>query len=398
MDFYDFEYLNKPFPVRSFQVHPLSNTGFNQYISGESYTHKFIDQIPNKKKEYKDIEISNTSNGKNYKYSYSPQKEAKDLFDNKNKYTNNDNDIIIANNQNHNTYNENNHNNNNKYVTENTNQTNKNNIENFNAQIIRNNLNLNEKNYNNTLYKNSKLINSDIKPKGIKGKNSLFSITTEKGFNFKKANLDPLSRRLNFTSSDFFKTTNNFNNFNNNNNNNNYNRYDKNYLKNVNLLIKSKSYLEMDKIKDNKERKYDGFQSYAIPNLYNTINNFEDNSENKRSPVFNMTEKMSKSCNGFKRNNVENLNENTKNKKKNAIEESEKLRKIMFLQTNTEFLKKNKMPEIQKFIDQPEIIINNNSIGVTKKNMGKKYNPFNYLSGRDCESRRRNVTGALFNH
>jgi hypothetical protein len=377
MDFYDFEYLNKPIPVRSFQVYPLSNTGFNQYISGESYIHKFIDQNIIKQKESKDIELHNSSNGKTNKYSYTPQKVERE----------NDNDNINIQNDNHNDNYDNNYNpnyNNNKNVTENRN--NKNNIENFKAQIIRNNLNLNDNNYNNNLYKNSKLVNSDIKPKG---KNSLFSITTEKAFNFKKANLDPLSRRLNYTSGDFFKTTNK-------DQNNNFNRYDKNYLKNVNLLINSKSYLEMDKIRDNREKKYDGFQSYAIPNL-NTIN-FEDNFESKKSPVYNMTEKMSKSCNGFKRNDGEKNQDNSKSKKKNAIEESEKLRKIMYLQTNTEFLKKNKMPEIQKFIDQPNIIINKNSFGVTKKNMGKKYNPYNYISGRDCESRRRNITGALFNH
>ena len=43
MDIYDFDYNSKHFKNRVYEVHPLSNEGFNQYISGDSYTHKYMD-------------------------------------------------------------------------------------------------------------------------------------------------------------------------------------------------------------------------------------------------------------------------------------------------------------------------------------------------------------------
>lgn len=444
MDIYDFEYKNKHIKNRVYDVLPLSNKGFNQYISGESYTHKYIEPNPPKLREEKDQIFSSTCNNFNVKnLPFSAQKEQPEdrclfeIYANKNKENdyenyynsqqkiehqqnkeeiNNNKEIEECNGNEpevfHNTQSPSNLGGVNKinYInkTNNQNQTNSilnnlkkfrtNNSQDFNKSVK----NEVSKNFNPSI-KYSK-INSDSKPKG---KNSVFSISTEKSFNFKKANLDPLSRRLNYTSSDFFKTTNNNQNSKVLKNNNNIStcpsRYDKNYLRNVNLFINSKSYFEMDKIKDDKPKKYDGFQSYAVPNLDNYKKDQED-FDKKKSPCFNLTQKIFNSCNGMKKNQEEISQENLKftkkneNLKKDPYEENEKLKKIMFLQTNSEFLKKNKIPEIQKFIEQPGIKIHSNPKGLTKKNMGESYNPYNYLPGRDCETRRRNVTGALFNH
>lgn len=417
MDIYDFDYQNKHFQNTIYKIHPLSNNGFAQYIGTESYTHKYIDPNNNKIKEPKTKENFNTytesnlencnkypleepsdrhlSNKARIKY---PSKDGKYEENEENLNVNNENegDFMGNNMEKFNNYNYN-YNKDNLNGFEN-NKFSKAYSENQTNSILNNLKNLKEtsntytnnkgksygKNYNTYNF----LKNSETNPKD---KRSNFSISTEKSFNFKKANLDPLTRRLNYTSSDFFKTTSNFNGkF------KNPTRYDPNYLKNVNLLVNSKSYFEMDKIKEDRKRKYDGFQSYAVPNL----NGFkEDNISEKRSPLFNLTQKISKSCTGIKKNSEDNKEKENENEKiSDAYEESEKLKKIMFFQTNKDFLKQNKIPEIQKFIEQPNMKIFANPTDFTRKNMGEAYNPYNFLAGRDCETRRRNVNGALFNH
>lgn len=437
MEIYDFEYQNKHFKNRAYNVFPLSNNGINQYLGGESYTHKFIDPVAPKERDFRDGEFTQTfdfSNKRNFATNFSKEN---DRVLNK-IYSNNNNKAEFNNEFNH-IYNlhqkeeaipEENH----KIIEEISNEkesvkdenilddNNSERFENLKYNLVSNNINsnndINNKQKSSLLNNikrfktNSEIINfkgpkenmkvfesknsalniSDSKPKG---KSSIFSISTEKGYNFKKANLNPLSRRLNYTSSDFFRTINDHKDHKKNNKSITTSRYDKNYLKNMNLFMNSKSYMEMDKIKDERIRKYDGFQSFAIP----SFNNFDtENIDSKKSPIYNLAQKISKSCIGGKKNNEENVEETQRNLKQDPYEESEKLRKIMFLQTNSDFLKKNKMPEMKKFIETPGIKINSNSRQLTKKNMGESYNPYNYLPGRDCETRRRNVTGALFNH
>lgn len=495
MDIYDFDYQKKHFKNRAYAVYPLSKNGFNQYLSNESYTHKYIDPNPPKDKE--SYELSRTCNDftkrnfpinlpeendekclydihyknnnddmlkKKYgKYSYNiPQNpiennitadgeihytqrydkindnKSKEIHNNKNNYNNLTTDDYLCNNNNINNNFESNSNSN-FNSNNNDNNTKKlkieNNFKNF-KQL--NNTKNSQNSYYNTLnthnsynnnYNNTNQNSNNNYPGAGKIIKTNFSISTEKGFNYKKSNLNPLKRRLNYTSSNFLQTNNNENTLDNENFNDqkgkrkmnkstsNFNfssRYDKNYLKNVSLFVNSKSYMDMNKIKDQKVKKYDGFQSYAVPNLNNlnnnnstgnNINNLDaynerENFAKKKSPVFNMTQKISKSIGLGKGNNNNNANNYTENNinETNDNYENEKLKKIMYLQTNEGFLKENKIPEIQRFIEQPKMKINSNSRQQYSKNLGEAYNPYNYLPGRDCETRRRNVNGGLFNH
>ncbi len=46
MDFSDFEYGSQPYTTsKIFDVHALSNEGFNKYIGPESYSHKYLNKI-----------------------------------------------------------------------------------------------------------------------------------------------------------------------------------------------------------------------------------------------------------------------------------------------------------------------------------------------------------------
>lgn len=259
----------------------------------------------------------------------------------------------------------------------------------------------------NTIYNNKNLSNKSINkafsPSLFTSKSSSlktdyqknFSISTEKSFYYKKSNLDPLSRRLQITSSNFKPTLNTELTKNTN------SRFDKNYLLNLNLLIKSKSYFQMDKLveTDNSIKKgYDGFEFSNIPHIENTYSNeVNDNRKKFRKPIRVLAEKIAKSCLGNKKTTFD-LSQ-TESKIKEAQEESEKLKKIIMTQTNSDFLRKTKLPEIQSCVEQPKLKIHKSSMQEGKiKHMGERYNPYNFQAGRDCETNRRNLTGALFQH
>jgi len=293
----------------------------------------------------------------------------------------------------------------------------KNTNNNFNFNSIYNNYNLSTmNNYNNTnnfMNTNNGFMSTKSNMKTTSSKN--FSISTEKTYYYQKSNLDPLSRRLNITGSNFRKTINTDSNSLTN------SRFDKNYLQNLNLFINSKSYFNMDKIPDPDEgnKRYDGFQSYNVPHVENLFseneyldenseennnNEYKTNTKNQNSekknkkPISLLAEKIAKSCVGNKKLSFD-LTQSI-SKLKEVQEENEKLKKIMMIQTSSDFLKKSRLPEIQYCVSQPKLRIKKNEllIGGRVKHMGGRYNPYNFQAGRDCETNRRNQFGSLFQH
>lgn len=235
-----------------------------------------------------------------------------------------------------------------------------------------------------------------------------FSITTDKSYCYQKSNLDPLKRRLNFTSSDFFRTLK----MDENSENISSSRFDRNYLKNLNLFLTSKSYFLMDKKIDTGEgnnnsnsKNYDGFPSYNIPDfrkIKSKIINISNgkNTEKVKHPILNMTKNLEKFCTKKESYDLAKYRETVANDIKDYYEENEKLKKIILLQTNNEFLKKNKLPDIKSIVNQHKMKIQtgNKFPFAQTRFLGGKYNPYNFQAERDPEAKRRNHYGGLFFH
>lgn len=458
MEINDLDYEKRPFNANKlYEIHSLSSNGFTQYMNHDSYTHKFLEkQAPKiiKNRQQQDETIFNSTAKQNFFSSkklsndneadamYRDQnnetsfennqgndknnevyedlkyRENEKIFNNEQQEENNknkkiDNDFNLPiqaktlNNFYVNHSKENNFYNFSKNTADNNN--NNNNISNNNVMLLKskhsviaNNLRSNKNNINkltaNILgseYSNG--YNNQIRTtKSVQKIPSEkdFSISTQKSFYFQKSNLDPLTRRLNITSSNFSKTVNTDSDTTSN------SRFDKNYLKNLNLFINSKSYNNMDKIIDAdfySKKPYDGFQSYNVPHVDKlTKSNLLLNNKEK-NPMILLTEKIAKSCIGSKSISLD-LTHATNNIT-GVQEENEKLKKIFMIQISSDFLKKSKLPEIQYCVSQPKLKIKRNDlIGGKIKHIGGRYNPYNFQAGRDCETNRRNQVGALFQH
>jgi len=510
MDIDLLDYQKRPFGTsKVFDVHTLTDNGFQQYISTDSFAHKFLDRKEPRKSENNDnteklfystantkffplkksilqktpeesytSDKNNTLKKKNWEINkveevssdniQLPEKKQPypndDKMKNENNYENfpeekpedNSNSkfpLNLKSNTFSNFYNPN------KQITKNNNLINFKSMKENNIKSIyktdeflkSKNSNINSSNHNkfsntsninfNTIFNNfnnssgspmnklqsnyynstSNYFTTKSKNKPISYKN--LSISTEKSYYYQKSNLDPLSRRLNITGCNFHRTQNADKNMKSN------SRFDdNNYLKNLNLFINSKSYLNMDKIvekESNNKKRYDGFQSYNIPH----INNFKSNNDKKisldytneniveednlneenkietndeiilkeKKPISLWAEKIAKSCVGNKKISFEIAQSDMKLKE--VQEENEKLKKIMMSQTSSDFLKQSKLPEIQLCVSQTKLKIKkSNLIGGKIKHMGEKYNPYNFQAGKDAETIRRNVNGTLFQH
>jgi len=445
MEIDELDYGKKPYNTNGvYDIHSLSSDGFTQYINADSFTHKFLEKNPpslnkirqpidesilystlkpnfytlnkiSNKVEANSLEKNNINEISSENFPPQEKINEDDVLKNRDcqKIVNNEqNEDYMKNTLDINTqaktmdnfYNSNSKGNNFHNFERNNSYENKNNTSN-NKKILLKSKNLfinNKSNPKNTFNKlTANFINSDHSygynnpyqstkffSKVPSEKN--FSISTNKSFYFQKSNLDPLSRRLNITSSNFSKTVNKDSNTN--------SRFDQNYLKNLNLFISSKSYFNMDKIIETdtiSKKRYDGFESFKIPHV-DTVNKSNLANNKDKKPVSLLTEKIARSCigNRFSMNltlTPENFNE--------VQDENEKLRRIMMTQTSSEFLKKTKLPEIQYCVSQPKLKIKkNNLIGGKIKHIGGKYNPYNFQAGRDCETNRRNQFGALFQH
>jgi hypothetical protein len=195
-----------------------------------------------------------------------------------------------------------------------------------------------------------------------------------------KSNLDLLTRRLNYTSSNFKRTENILNNF---------QRFDTNYLSNIKIISK-KDYFENKNYSEHKyKRKFDGFVSYNIPR-YERVN-IDDH-----KPMNKLAQNIAKSCVG--NNKVSNENAYSAAKLREILDENKKLREIFYRQTNANFLKVSSLPNISQVVSQPKLKIKNLNTGEKIKHMGGKFNPYNFQAGRDCETIRRNQYGGLFQH
>jgi hypothetical protein len=389
----------------------------NHYDDSQLTKENLIKEGKNENTKEEEEEKNNNfieNNNKNYK-------DAKQFNTQANFYKNNFNNINSNNNKSNYYFDNNNSNKNVKLSLQvnqydaNTNNTTSNNDINYNKSLnsIKNSENKTQNEnfskfkfnsiYNNNQNKNNNNFSpnyfttssSNLKSAYIKN----LSISTEKDFQYKKANLDPLSRRLALTRSNFEKTVNTDSDAIRN------SRFDKNYIKNLKLFIKSKSYCNMDKIveTDNVNKKdYDGFESYNVPHLGKIKLAFEENEKeeekkNQKKPMAILGEKIAKSCVGNKKITFD-LSQ-AESKIKEVQEESEKLKKIMMMQTSPDFLRKSKLPEILSYVAQPKLKIRRGDLGGGKvKHMGERYNPFNFQAGRDCETNRTNKTGALFQH
>lgn len=442
MELEELEYVKRPFNTsRAFEIHSLTNNGFSKYISSDSYTHKYLEQRAPKLNSETDNQFYSTSKNKFFSKRKSMFDEiiegAESSLQAKNKNEEN-NEVQNENNDENNKEEEQTGNNkeiekndfNHDFDTNNNeckdskdkkelnifntqayfykpNLKNDNNNNNVNANLIYENYD-SKKIINNTNKKfklsmiNSYNTNTTFSPSYFTNTQSSFktayqknlSISTDKAFQYKKSNLDPINRRLNITTSNFKQTLNTDSNKNSN------SRFDKNYIKNLNLLINSKSYFTMDKIIETDataKKGHDGFQSYNIPHVKRTLLSVNENPKNLKKPIALLAEKIAKSCVGNKKITYE-LSQ-SENKMKETQEESEKLKKIMMTQTNSDFLRRSKLPEIQSCVAQPKLkILKNAMAGGKIKHLGEKYNPYNFLAGRDCETNRRNQNGSLFQH
>ena len=340
MELENFDYEKRPiFHKKYFEVHSLSNHGFNQYISSDSYSHKYLKKYPQKfiNELYQEIQNHNESLLKREENKY---EENNIYYPSRNL---NINEISPD-------------------------KSNKIELDPVNLEDEEKN-ELEKKNFD----------SFKIKSRRNKSVQLNFNKTNNEFFNSCKSNLDPLTRRLNITGSNFKNTKNS---------KENIFRYDKNYLSNLNYIANNESYIfSTDKekeLKENKKKNYNGFLSYNIPRLITKVKDYT-------KPTFQFSNKIEKTLAGdnkINQNSVENL--------KKFKEENEKLKSIIKIQTSSDFLKKTKLPEISYIVNQPKLRINNDNEKL--KFMGGRYNPYNFQAGRDCEPVRRNHVGGLYNH
>ena len=354
MDLFDLEYGAHPYIIaKNFDVHALSNEGLNKYICPESYAHKYLHKITPKLMNNKcnsSPKISkNESNSSNLNHFEEDFKEEKDenLENNENPYPQPDHILRAEEEKNP-------------------------------DEII-------EKEKNDFGYKTSyDFFNTFKKSNNTNNEQLSFNRNpmskTNVNFYPCKSNLDLLTRRLNFTSSNFKQTDNGLNNF---------QRFDRNYLQNI-KIIKKKDFFDNKNYSEHKyKRKFDGFVSYNIPRLQRV-------NIDSHKPINKLAENIGKSCVGNKKVSYENAY--SAFKLKEVLEENKKLKEIFDKQTNYNFLKVSNLPSISQVVSQPKLKIKKLNDGEKIKHMGGKYNPYNFQAGRDCETMRRNHLGGLFQH
>jgi len=355
MDLVDYEYGARPYiSSKIFDVHALSSEGFYKYIGPESYAHKYLNKItPKVMNTFYNTSLK-VSKNKLQNQSYEDQNEEKTM--------NQKNDLIEK-------------------------------IENPDAQadqllmeeegkiVDENNL----KERKDFGYKTSNnFFNSFKKSNGINNEQTLTNkgplSKTSANFYSCKSNIDLLTRRLNYTSSNFQRTENSLNNF---------QRFDKNYLSNIKVISKNDFFENKNRSEHKYKKKFDGFVSYNIPR-------FERVEIDNCKPMNKMAQNIAKSCVGNKKVSYENAYSFAKLKE--VVDENRKLREIFDKQMNAKFLKVSNLPNITQVVSQPRLKIKKLSTGEKIKHMGGRYNPYNFQAGRDCETNRRNQTGALFQH
>jgi len=355
MDLVEYDYGSKPYIVaKVFDVHALSDEGFNQYIGPNSYAHKYLNKITQKtlqsfyKSPTKSLKKNSSfiqSNEINKEENHEENKETLEIKQSPIKNLEANNDIEEE-----------------KQANENI-----------------------EKEQNEIGFKTSNGFFNNLKKsnnfdKEVNNINNPFMSKTTGNFYSCKSNLDLLTRRLNFTSSNFKRTDDPKNNF---------QRFDRNYVSNLQVISKKDHFKNKNTSEHKYKRRYDGFQSFNVPRV-------EKINIDGSKPMNKLAQSIAKSCVGNKKVSYENAY--SSNKLNEVLEENQKLRKILLKQLNSKFLKSSNLPAIAQVMEQPKLKIKKMIASEKIKFMGGKYNPYNFQAGRDCETMRRNQVGGLFQH
>jgi len=161
-------------------------------------------------------------------------------------------------------------------------------------------------------------------------------------------------------------------------------RYDNKYISDMENFGKTSL------SKANKSKGYDGFESYNIPRV-----GLRSKSEMKEnSLVDNYSRQM---ANSIKLGSKQCSNANSVELNQLCEEENKKLRNVIKNQLNGEYLAKAKLPKISYIVNQPKFNMANSRTQYNK-NMGAKFNPFNYQTDRSSKTFGRNIFGGTFNH
>jgi len=354
MDLGDYNYGNRPYTTaKIFDVHALSNDGFRQYIGPDSYAHKYLSKITPKllKTIYNSSEKNNHNKSSNLsKFNFQDQIKEENIET----LANNDIPTSV------------------KYEKRPFEEE-KQAEEHY------------EKEKEDFGYKTSNAFFNNLRRTKNKSKdqnsfNKTFMNKSGGNFHPLKSNLDLLSRRLNYTSSNFNRTDNS---------NNNFQRFDNNYLANINVITKKEFFKNKNDSEHKYTRRFDGFQSYNVPRV-------EKEKIDASKPMNKLAQSIAKSCVGNKR--VSYISAHSSHKLKEVAEENKKLTSIIQRQMNKRFLKSTSLPDITDVVSQPKLKIKKLTHSDRIKHMGGRYNPYNFQAGRDCENMRRNHVGGLFQH
>jgi len=161
-------------------------------------------------------------------------------------------------------------------------------------------------------------------------------------------------------------------------------RYDNKYISDMENFGKTSL------SKANKSKGYDGFESYNIPRVgLRSKSEMKENSlvDNYSRQMANSIKLGGKQCSNASDSELNQLCE----------EENRKLRYVIKNQLNAEYLSKAKLPKISYIVNQPKFNMAN-SRTQNNKNMGVKFNPFNYQADRSSKTFGRNIFGGTFNH
>jgi hypothetical protein len=148
------------------------------------------------------------------------------------------------------------------------------------------------------------------------------------------------------------------------------NRYNNQYLKDVEVLKKTRYASTSHGFY--RPKRYDGFESFNVPRV-----NLKEKDEFKSTKIY--EDKITKTV--YSGNDIQLDNEN------------ERLKNILKNQTNRCYLRTANLPHIETIIDQPKFLLKRTGTG--SKNMGVKYNPFNF-DPKEKNRTKRNPNGALF--
>ena len=414
MELNQFDYTRNPYTSsKVYDIYPLSRDGFSQYISSDSYTHKYI---KNKfdadilEKAY-GIETSRPNNTQQNFYNSSDKLNRNyETFQNQTNQNNNSNNKHnitetykekheILENKNIETLKSellpNKFNNNNTNFSKTTNDFNK--TEN-NKDINFEHANINNYNNNN----NSEDFHSQIKRNCYSSYNRISNKKTD------LSKLNYTSSRGNKNNLDKFLSMKK--NLNIKHNTKDSMRWDTNYPSNIEFLKKNQNlFFDFDPQEENlnlsRKKKHDGFESFNIPRLENI-------QTDASKPAYQYTQRLVKSCVGKRKENStnnlwsyqSNLANNNKEIQENngqmivekIKEENKKLKHILNTQTSKDFLKRGNMPKISYVALQPKLVIKKFGLGGEGKFLGGKYNPENFQTGRGNEANRRNYFGGLY--